>query len=269
MRRPFLVTNCPAAASIASSTSVPVTCPTGPTQIAEHPEPSQHTASDVEGPCSTTVTDLVQEQATAWLPHPRLELKALQLRGLAGQQIRTRRAHGTLRFPHDLSPPGRLFHPRRGRPRTTCEPGPHPEPARLVRSTGLVQDVNWQPTRWAARLRIRGTTASSVRSPGRRRSSASDRRSSSFATSWSAVEPSTRSPKGPPGLSRALTKRLRELERAGVVEIRAKPGRRGSFYELSEAGRQLWDVMLALQDRGLKWAVTPNTPIRVWCCGRG
>src|SRR5215213_3202585 len=37
---------------------------------------------------------------------------------------------------------------------------------------------------------------------------------------------------GAPGLSRALlARRLRELERAGVLEIRAKPNGRGSVYE--------------------------------------
>src|SRR5688572_13329828 len=60
---------------------------------------------------------------------------------------------------------------------------------------------------------------------------------------------------GAPGLSRGLlSKRLRELERAGVIEIRAKPDGPGSTYEPSEAGRELAGVMAALQDWGLKWA---------------
>lgn len=43
---------------------------------------------------------------------------------------------------------------------------------------------------------------------------------------------------GAPGLSRALlTRRLRELERAGIIEILAKPNGRGSLYQPSEAGR--------------------------------
>lgn len=46
---------------------------------------------------------------------------------------------------------------------------------------------------------------------------------------------------GAPGLSRALlTKRLRELERAGIIEIRLKPDGRGSLYEPTQSGRGLW-----------------------------
>lgn len=65
---------------------------------------------------------------------------------------------------------------------------------------------------------------------------------------------------GAPGLSRALlAKRLRELQRAGVLEARAKPDGRGSLYVLTRAGRELWNVMLALQDWGLKWVeLTPE-----------
>ena len=65
---------------------------------------------------------------------------------------------------------------------------------------------------------------------------------------------------GAPGLSRALlTKRLHELERANVIEIRPKPVGHGSFYEATPAGRELWGVLMA---RGLwaeKWKqVTPD-----------
>jgi DNA-binding HxlR family transcriptional regulator len=43
---------------------------------------------------------------------------------------------------------------------------------------------------------------------------------------------------GAPGLSRGLlSKRLRDLERAGVVEIRPKPDGPGSTYEPTQAGR--------------------------------
>jgi len=53
---------------------------------------------------------------------------------------------------------------------------------------------------------------------------------------------------GAPGLSRGLlSKRLRELERAGVIEIRPKPDGPGSIYEPTEAGRALSEVMVALQ----------------------
>ncbi|HEX8769872.1 MAG TPA: helix-turn-helix domain-containing protein, partial [Acidimicrobiales bacterium] len=65
---------------------------------------------------------------------------------------------------------------------------------------------------------------------------------------------------GAPGLSRGLlSKRLRELERAGVLEIRAKPDSPGSTYEPTEAGRGLSDVMVALQHWGSQWAdLTPE-----------
>lgn len=60
---------------------------------------------------------------------------------------------------------------------------------------------------------------------------------------------------GAPGLSRGLlSKRLRELQRAGVIEIRPKPDGRGSMYEPTGAGRELWDVMPALQRWGSRWA---------------
>jgi DNA-binding HxlR family transcriptional regulator len=63
-----------------------------------------------------------------------------------------------------------------------------------------------------------------------------------------------------PGLSRGLlSKRLRELERAGVIEIRRKPDSPGSIYEPTEAGRELTQVMEALQHWGAKWAdLTPE-----------
>ena len=65
---------------------------------------------------------------------------------------------------------------------------------------------------------------------------------------------------GAPGLSRGLlSKRLRDLERAGVIEIRPKPDRRGSTYEPTEAGRELSEVMVALQHWGSRWAdLTPE-----------
>lgn len=59
---------------------------------------------------------------------------------------------------------------------------------------------------------------------------------------------------GAPGLSRALlTRRLRELERAGVIEIRPKPGGRGSLYEPTPAGRDLWPVLNALGGWAQRW----------------
>jgi DNA-binding HxlR family transcriptional regulator len=65
---------------------------------------------------------------------------------------------------------------------------------------------------------------------------------------------------GAPGLSRGLlSKRLRDLERAGVIEIWPKPDRPGSTYEPTQAGRELSVVMVALQHWGSKWAdLTPE-----------
>ena len=65
---------------------------------------------------------------------------------------------------------------------------------------------------------------------------------------------------GAPGLSRGLlSKRLRELERAGVIAIRPKPDGPGSTYEPTEAGLELSKVMAALQQWGSKWAdLTPE-----------
>jgi DNA-binding HxlR family transcriptional regulator len=58
-----------------------------------------------------------------------------------------------------------------------------------------------------------------------------------------------------PGLSRGLlSRRLKELERAGVIEIRPKPDGPGSIYEPTDAGRELSEVMGALQRWGSKWA---------------
>ena len=59
---------------------------------------------------------------------------------------------------------------------------------------------------------------------------------------------------GAPGLSRGLlSTRLRDLEHAGVIEIRRRSDGRGSTYEPTEAGRELSEVMLALQRWGTKW----------------
>jgi FAD/FMN-containing dehydrogenase/DNA-binding HxlR family transcriptional regulator len=65
---------------------------------------------------------------------------------------------------------------------------------------------------------------------------------------------------GAPGLSRALlTKRLRELQRANVIETRPKPGGHGSFYEATPAGRELWGVLTAMGLWAEKWKqVTPD-----------
>lgn len=76
---------------------------------------------------------------------------------------------------------------------------------------------------------------------------------------------------GCPGLSRSLlSKRLRELQRAGVIEIRPKADGPGSLYEPTEAGRELAEVMVALQNWGRKWAemkpehAHPGVVLWVW-----
>lgn len=59
---------------------------------------------------------------------------------------------------------------------------------------------------------------------------------------------------GAPGMSRGLlTRRLRELERAGIIDIRPKSNGQGSTYELTPAGRELWPVILALGTWAEKW----------------
>lgn len=59
---------------------------------------------------------------------------------------------------------------------------------------------------------------------------------------------------GAPGLSRALlTKRLRELERFGVVTITPKPDGHGSYYDLTEAGVESARVINALAAWGDRW----------------
>jgi len=77
---------------------------------------------------------------------------------------------------------------------------------------------------------------------------------------------------GAPGLSRALlVRRLRELERAGVIEIRDKPAGRGSLYEPTAAGRALEAVIKALGIWGDQWMEVrpehsdPGVALWPWC----
>lgn len=59
---------------------------------------------------------------------------------------------------------------------------------------------------------------------------------------------------GAPGLSRALlTRRLRELQHHGVIAIRPKPNGRGSLYEPTSAGLELWRVLQALGRWAEQW----------------
>jgi DNA-binding HxlR family transcriptional regulator len=77
---------------------------------------------------------------------------------------------------------------------------------------------------------------------------------------------------GAPLLSRALlTKRLRELERAGVIEISPKPNGHGCVYEPTQAGRELEAVLYAMGGWADKWMeVTfeqsdPDVVLWHWC----
>jgi DNA-binding HxlR family transcriptional regulator len=77
---------------------------------------------------------------------------------------------------------------------------------------------------------------------------------------------------GAPLLSRALlTKRLRELQRVGVIEISPKPDGHGSVYELTQAGRELQAVLHAMGGWADKWMdVTfqhsdPDVVLWSWC----
>jgi FAD/FMN-containing dehydrogenase/DNA-binding HxlR family transcriptional regulator len=77
---------------------------------------------------------------------------------------------------------------------------------------------------------------------------------------------------GAPGLSRALlTRRLRELERAGVIAIRPKADGHGSLYEPTPAGRDLWGVLQALGGWAERWMevtsehADPDVVLWSWC----
>lgn len=78
--------------------------------------------------------------------------------------------------------------------------------------------------------------------------------------------------KGVPTMSRSmLTKRLRELEQAGVITSEPKPNGQGSFYGLTEAGADLVEVVDSLG----RWAETwvevlpehtdPGFALWAWC----
>lgn len=59
---------------------------------------------------------------------------------------------------------------------------------------------------------------------------------------------------GAPGLSRSLlSRRLRELERVGVVDVAPNPGGPGHRYTLTTAGAELLDVCVALGNWGARW----------------
>lgn len=77
---------------------------------------------------------------------------------------------------------------------------------------------------------------------------------------------------GAPGLSRTLlVRRLRELERAGVLTIRPKSDGRGSRYEPTPAGRDLEPVLQALGAWAEQWVeltvehADPGLILWSWC----
>ena len=77
---------------------------------------------------------------------------------------------------------------------------------------------------------------------------------------------------GAPGLSRSLlTKRLRELKRAGVIEILPKADGHGSRYEPTAAGQELEPVLTALGIWGDQWMEVrphhsdPGVILWSWC----
>ncbi|MGP4083369.1 winged helix-turn-helix transcriptional regulator [Streptomyces sp. KR55] len=59
---------------------------------------------------------------------------------------------------------------------------------------------------------------------------------------------------GAPGLSRTLlSQRLKQLERFGIVKAAPKPDGRGSHYELTPAGHDLFKVCVSLGEWGAAW----------------
>src|SRR5215213_7207798 len=55
--------------------------------LAEDPKPAQGSAADVQGMHTGSVAELREELPPARFPQARLQLQALQLRGLVGQQV--------------------------------------------------------------------------------------------------------------------------------------------------------------------------------------
>jgi DNA-binding HxlR family transcriptional regulator len=77
--------------------------------------------------------------------------------------------------------------------------------------------------------------------------------------------------RGLPGISRGLlAKRLRQLERAGVIEKRAGTGRNSTEYHLTPAGHELEEAIHALWQWGKEWVFGEpsleelNSPLLMW-----
>lgn len=61
--------------------------------------------------------------------------------------------------------------------------------------------------------------------------------------------------RGVPLMSRSLlVKRLRDLEKAGVIERRKRAGRNAQTYHLTRAGEELRSVVMSLGEWGQRWA---------------
>ena len=55
--------------------------------LAQDPQPAQHAATDVEGSPARSSAEAREQVPSGRLPHERLQLQALQLRGLIGQKL--------------------------------------------------------------------------------------------------------------------------------------------------------------------------------------
>jgi DNA-binding HxlR family transcriptional regulator len=77
---------------------------------------------------------------------------------------------------------------------------------------------------------------------------------------------------GAPGLSHTLlTQRLRQLNDLGIISVRPKVSGRGVRYELTDAGHDLWPVLLSLGAWGEQWVelrdehTNPRFLLWTWC----
>lgn len=76
--------------------------------------------------------------------------------------------------------------------------------------------------------------------------------------------------KGVPRMSPALlSRRLKELEEAGIIERRGEPPSGGRDYHLTQAGRDLWPVVEALGIWGQRWLETRVRAGRLQLSGHG
>ncbi|MFN2491057.1 MAG: winged helix-turn-helix transcriptional regulator [Actinomycetota bacterium] len=67
-----------------------------------------------------------------------------------------------------------------------------------------------------------------------------------------------------PGISRStLAQRLRRLERAAIAERWVDDGNRTVEYRLTDAGRELGDVVGALNDWGDRWLIPDARPSEI------